>query len=182
MNDTDGGLFKLNRDPRITPLGAHLRRWSLDELPQLFNVLRGDMSLVGPRSAYPDEAANYAEHVRRRLVVKPGLTGLWQVSRRSDLSSDDSVQLDLTYIENWSFALDLQIIWKTLSVLVRGQGAVLRHRSDARHPSAARRPGAIMEDYLKVLSLIAAPAHAQSSSNRLSTLRRACRGNGFSIR
>jgi exopolysaccharide biosynthesis polyprenyl glycosylphosphotransferase len=122
-NDTAGALFKLNRDPRITPLGAHLRRWSLDELPQLFNVLRGDMSLVGPRSAFPDEAANYAEHVRRRLVVKPGLTGLWQVSGRSDLSWDDSVRLDLRYVENWSFTLDLQIIWKTISAVARGAGA-----------------------------------------------------------
>ncbi len=122
-NDTDSALFKLNRDPCITPRGAHLRRWSLDELPQLFNVLRGDMSLVGPRAALPDEAANYPEHVRRRLVVKPGLTGLWQISGRSGLSWDDSVQLDLRYVENWSFTLDLQIIWKTIAVLLRGPGA-----------------------------------------------------------
>jgi exopolysaccharide biosynthesis polyprenyl glycosylphosphotransferase len=122
-NDADGALFKLNRDPRITPLGARLRRWSLDELPQLINVIRGDMSLVGPRPALPDEAANYAEHVRRRLVVKPGLTGLWQVNHRSDLSWDDSVRLDLRYVENWSFSLDLSILWKTIAVLVREPGA-----------------------------------------------------------
>jgi len=122
-NDLDGVLFKLREDPRITPVGAHLRRWSFDELPQLFNVFLGHMSLVGPRPALPDEAAVYAEYVRRRLMVKPGLTGLWQVSGRSDLSWDESVRLDLRYVENWSFALDLQIIWKTISVLLRGSGA-----------------------------------------------------------
>jgi exopolysaccharide biosynthesis polyprenyl glycosylphosphotransferase len=122
-NDSDGVLFKLRRDPRVTPVGARLRRWSIDELPQLFNVFLGHMSLVGPRPALPDEADKYAEHVRRRLVVKPGLTGLWQVSGRSDLSWEESVRLDLRYVENWSFALDLQIMWKTISVLMRGSGA-----------------------------------------------------------
>ena len=122
-NDLDGILFKLRKDPRVTALGAHLRRWSIDELPQLLNVVLGDMSLVGPRPALPDEAAKYAEHVRRRLVVKPGLTGLWQVNGRSDLSWEESVRLDLRYVENWSFALDLQILWKTISVLLRGSGA-----------------------------------------------------------
>ena len=122
-NDSDGVLFKLRRDPRVTSVGAHLRRLSLDELPQLFNVFLGHMSLVGPRPALPDEAAVYAEHVRRRLVVKPGLTGLWQVNGRSDLSWEESVRLDLRYVENWSFALDLQILWKTIAVMVRGSGA-----------------------------------------------------------
>jgi exopolysaccharide biosynthesis polyprenyl glycosylphosphotransferase len=122
-NDSDGVLFKLRRDPRVTPIGAHLRRWSVDELPQLFNVFLGHMSLVGPRPAMPDEVAKYADHVRRRLVVKPGLTGLWQVNGRSDLSWDESVRLDLRYVENWSFALDLQIMWKTFSALSRGSGA-----------------------------------------------------------
>jgi exopolysaccharide biosynthesis polyprenyl glycosylphosphotransferase len=122
-NDTDGVLFKLRNDPRITAVGAHLRRWSVDELPQLLNVLFGHMSLVGPRPALPDEAARYAEHVRRRLVVKPGLTGLWQVNGQSDLSWDESVRLDLRYVENWSLALDLQILWKTISVMMRGSGA-----------------------------------------------------------
>ena len=122
-NDSDGVLFKLRKDPRVTAVGAHLRRLSLDELPQLFNVFLGHMSLVGPRPALPDEAAVYAEHVRRRLVVKPGLTGLWQVNGRSDLSWDESVRLDLRYVENWSFALDLQILWKTISVMLRGSGA-----------------------------------------------------------
>jgi len=122
-NDSDGVLFKMRRDPRVTAVGAHLRRLSLDELPQLFNVFLGQMSLVGPRPPLPDEAAMYADYVRRRLVVKPGLTGLWQVSGRSDLSWEESVRLDLRYVENWSFALDLQILWKTISVMLRGSGA-----------------------------------------------------------
>jgi exopolysaccharide biosynthesis polyprenyl glycosylphosphotransferase len=119
----DHVLFKLRKDPRVTAIGAHLRRWSVDELPQLINVFLGDMSLVGPRPSLPEEADRYAEHVRRRLVVKPGLTGLWQVNGRSDLSWDESVRLDLRYVENWSFTLDLQILWKTISVLLRGSGA-----------------------------------------------------------
>jgi exopolysaccharide biosynthesis polyprenyl glycosylphosphotransferase len=122
-NDNDGVLFKLRKDPRVTAVGAHLRRWSIDELPQLINVLFGQMSLVGPRPAVPDEVAQYAEHVHRRLVVRPGLTGLWQVNGRSDLSWDESVRLDLRYVENWSFALDLQILWKTIWVIVWGSGA-----------------------------------------------------------
>ena len=122
-NDHDGILFKIRKDPRITAVGAHLRRWSVDELPQLLNVLLGDMSLVGPRPALPDEAAKYADYVHRRLVVKPGLTGLWQVNGRADLSWEESVRLDLRYVENWSFALDLQILWKTIMVLLRGSGA-----------------------------------------------------------
>ena len=122
-NDLDGVLFKMRRDPRVTAIGARLRKWSMDELPQLINVFRGEMSLVGPRPALPDEAARYADHVRRRLVVKPGLTGMWQVNGRSDLSWDEAVRLDLRYVENWSFALDLQILWKTFSVIFRGSGA-----------------------------------------------------------
>jgi lipopolysaccharide/colanic/teichoic acid biosynthesis glycosyltransferase len=122
-NDNDGVLFKMRRDPRITKVGTWLRRWSLDELPQLLNVVRGDMSLVGPRPALPDEAARYGDYVRRRLVVKPGLTGLWQVNGRSDLSWEESVRLDLRYVENWSLVLDLQILWKTLSAVWRGSGA-----------------------------------------------------------
>ncbi len=122
-SDTDGILFKLRNDPRVTAVGVHLRRWSIDELPQLFNVFLGHMSLVGPRPAVPDEVAKYAAHVHRRLAVKPGLTGLWQVNGRSDLSWDETVRLDLRYVENWSFALDLQILWKTISALVPGSGA-----------------------------------------------------------
>jgi exopolysaccharide biosynthesis polyprenyl glycosylphosphotransferase len=122
-NEHDGPLFKIRNDPRITTLGRWLRRWSFDELPQLINVLRGEMSLVGPRPALPDEAARYADHVRRRLAVKPGLTGLWQVNGRADLPWDESVRLDLRYVENWSFALDLQIMWKTCAAVIRGSGA-----------------------------------------------------------
>ena len=122
-NEHDGVLFKLRNDPRVTAVGAHLRRWSVDELPQLFNVLLGDMSLVGPRPPLPDEAAKYAEHVHRRLVVKPGITGLWQVNGRANLPWDEAVRLDLRYVENWSFALDLQILWKTFSALLRRSGA-----------------------------------------------------------
>ena len=122
-NEHDGVLFKLHKDPRVTAIGTHLRRWSIDELPQLFNVFLGDMSLVGPRPALPAEAEKYAEHVRRRLVVKPGITGLWQVSGRANLSWDESVRLDLRYVENWSFALDLQILWKTVSAILQGSGA-----------------------------------------------------------
>ena len=123
QNESDGVLFKIRKDPRITAIGARLRKLSLDELPQLINVLRGEMSLVGPRPALPEEAAKYADHVRRRLVVKPGLTGMWQVNGRSDLSWEETVRLDLRYVENWSFALDIQILWKTFSVILRGSGA-----------------------------------------------------------
>ncbi|MFD0688147.1 sugar transferase [Actinomadura fibrosa] len=121
---TRGGvLFKLRDDPRVTRLGGLLRRWSIDELPQLVNVLRGEMSLVGPRPPLPDEVDRYGGDVFRRLAVKPGMTGLWQVSGRSDLSWEESVRLDLRYIENWSLAMDMQILWKTLAAVVRGSGA-----------------------------------------------------------
>jgi lipopolysaccharide/colanic/teichoic acid biosynthesis glycosyltransferase len=122
-NEPGGVLFKMRGDLHVTVIGARLRKWSLDELPQLINVLRGDMSLVGPRSALPEETENYASHVLLLLDVKPGLTGMWQVNGRSDLSWDESVRLDLRYVENWSFALDLQILWKTVTVLLRGSGA-----------------------------------------------------------
>ena len=123
LNEGAGALFKLRKDPRVTKAGGLLRRYSLDELPQLFNVLVGDMSLVGPRPALPNEAAKYGDHMRRRLVVKPGITGLWQVNGRSDLPWDEAVRLDLRYVENWSLALDLQILWKTWSAVIRGHGA-----------------------------------------------------------
>ncbi len=122
-NEANGVLFKIRRDPRVTRPGAWLRRWSLDELPQLINVLIGDMSLVGPRPALPDEVASYSGHMRRRLVVKPGMTGLWQVSGRSDVSWEEAERLDLRYVENWSLALDLQVLWKTGSAVIRGSGA-----------------------------------------------------------
>jgi exopolysaccharide biosynthesis polyprenyl glycosylphosphotransferase len=123
LNEGDGLLFKMAKDPRVTATGGWLRRWSLDELPQLFNVVLGEMSLVGPRPPLPTEAALYGDDVRRRLVVKPGLTGLWQINGRSDLSREDAVRLDLRYVENWSLALDLQILWKTLAAVVKGRGA-----------------------------------------------------------
>jgi exopolysaccharide biosynthesis polyprenyl glycosylphosphotransferase len=122
-NDGDGLTFKMRRDPRTTRVGHWLRRFSLDELPQLVNVLRGQMSLVGPRPALPSEAEQYGDDVARRLLVKPGMTGLWQVSGRSDLSWEDSVRLDLYYVENWSFAGDIQILWKTMSAVVTSRGA-----------------------------------------------------------
>jgi exopolysaccharide biosynthesis polyprenyl glycosylphosphotransferase len=120
---SEGLLFKIRDDPRVTPVGRFLRRYSLDELPQLINVMQGRMSLVGPRPPLPEEVALYHDDVRRRLLVKPGLTGLWQISGRSDLDWDDSVRLDLRYVENWSFTLDLMILWKTMSAVVRGRGA-----------------------------------------------------------
>jgi len=122
-NEGAGVLFKIRDDPRITKIGARLRRWSLDELPQLINVLLGHMSLVGPRPALPEEAAKYGDYVRRRLAVRPGLTGLWQIHGRSDLSWDEAVRLDLRYVENWSLAFDLLILWKTWPAVARGHGA-----------------------------------------------------------
>ncbi len=120
-NEGAGPLFKVRRDPRVTGLGRVLRRYSLDELPQLVNVLRGDMSLIGPRPPLPGEVAEYDDLVRRRLRVKPGLTGAWQVSGRSDLSWEESVRLDLDYVDNWS-------VWTDLAILARTPLAVLGHR------------------------------------------------------
>ena len=121
--NADGLLFKVRRDPRVTGVGRVIRRYSLDELPQLWNVVTGTMSLVGPRPPLPSEVARYGFDVRRRLLVRPGLTGLWQVSGRSDLSWDESVRLDLRYVENWSLGQDALILWKTLSAVLRGSGA-----------------------------------------------------------
>ena len=122
-NDGSGPLFKMRTDPRVTRIGALLRRYSLDELPQLVNVLTGSMSLVGPRPPLPREVATYSRDARRRLLVKPGLTGLWQISGRSDLSWEESVRLDLRYVENWTLALDGLILWKTARAVLRGDGA-----------------------------------------------------------
>ena len=105
-NEGAGPLFKLRHDPRVTTIGATLRRYSLDELPQLFNVLAGSMSLVGPRPPLPEEVAEYSRDAERKLLVRPGLTGLWQVSGRSNLSWEESVRLDLRYVENWTLAMD----------------------------------------------------------------------------
>jgi lipopolysaccharide/colanic/teichoic acid biosynthesis glycosyltransferase len=122
-NDGNGVLFKLKNDPRVTRIGRTLRKYSLDELPQLWNVLMGDMSLVGPRPPLPVEVSSYEDHVRRRLFIKPGLTGMWQINGRSDLSWEESVRLDLYYVENWSVIGDLRIIWRTFRVLVNPVGA-----------------------------------------------------------
>ncbi|RSM84333.1 sugar transferase [Kibdelosporangium aridum] len=122
-NEGSGPLFKMRKDPRVTKVGAVLRRYSLDELPQLFNVVTGSMSLVGPRPPLPEETKKYGPDVRRRLLVKPGMTGLWQVSGRSDLPWEESVRLDLRYVEDWSLTLDAVIMWKTVRAVVTGQGA-----------------------------------------------------------
>jgi len=122
-NEKDGVLFKIKDDPRVTPVGKWLRRFSLDELPQLLNVVKGDMSLVGPRPPLETEVRQYHNDVRRRLLVKPGLTGLWQISGRSELSWDESVRLDLHYVENWSLALDAHILWRTLFAVLGRRGA-----------------------------------------------------------
>ncbi|HEX8628945.1 MAG TPA: sugar transferase [Catenuloplanes sp.] len=123
LNDGNGLLFKLRHDPRVSPVGRVLRRYSLDELPQLVNVLRGEMSLVGPRPPLPSEVAHYPADMHRRLVVKPGLTGLWQVSGRSDLSAEEAMRLDLRYVESWSLTLDLVIMMRTVKAVLRAPGA-----------------------------------------------------------
>jgi exopolysaccharide biosynthesis polyprenyl glycosylphosphotransferase len=123
-NESAGGmLFKLKDDPRVTPLGRFLRKWSLDELPQLVNVFAGQMSMVGPRPPLPTEVERYEGHAHRRLLVKPGITGLWQISGRSDLSWEDTVRLDLQYVENWSLGLDMAVMAKTLLAVFRSAGA-----------------------------------------------------------
>jgi exopolysaccharide biosynthesis polyprenyl glycosylphosphotransferase len=122
-NDGAGPLFKLKADPRITTVGGWLRRYSADELPQLLNVVNGTMSLVGPRPPLPEETMTYGPDVKRRLLVKPGMTGLWQVSGRSDLSWEESVRLDLRYVEDWSLAMDALILWKTVRAVFSGSGA-----------------------------------------------------------
>jgi exopolysaccharide biosynthesis polyprenyl glycosylphosphotransferase len=122
LNESDGMLFKMKEDPRIFPMGQRLRASSLDELPQLINVLKGEMSLVGPRPL-PADDGDYLGDVRRRLLVRPGITGLWQVSGRSDLSWDEAVRLDLYYVDNWSLTYDLGILWRTIWVVLRRKGA-----------------------------------------------------------
>jgi lipopolysaccharide/colanic/teichoic acid biosynthesis glycosyltransferase len=122
-NEADGLLFKLRTDPRVTRVGRLLRRYSIDELPQIINVLRGQMSMVGPRPPLPGEVEMYEGHVSRRLLVKPGITGLWQVSGRSDLPWNEAVRLDLYYVDHWSPTMDLTIMAKTFSAVIRGHGA-----------------------------------------------------------
>lgn len=123
QSDRDGVMFKMRADPRVTRVGRVLRRFSVDELPQVVNVLRGDMSLVGPRPPLVEEVEAYPDPAQRRLHVRPGLTGLWQVSGRADLTWEESVRLDLRYVDNWSVAMDLTILWKTVRAVLRGSGA-----------------------------------------------------------
>jgi lipopolysaccharide/colanic/teichoic acid biosynthesis glycosyltransferase len=123
QNERNGPLFKLERDPRVTRVGNMLRATGIDELPQLVNVIRGDMSVVGPRPALPSEAETFDLELQQRQVVRPGLTGLWQISGRSDLPWEEAVRLDLRYVENWSLATDLLIIGKTARAVLSRSGA-----------------------------------------------------------
>ncbi|MFC9770258.1 MULTISPECIES: sugar transferase [unclassified Pseudarthrobacter] len=123
LNDGNGKLFKIRNDPRVTKVGAFIRKYSIDELPQLWDVLRGAMSVVGPRPPLPREVATYEDHIHRRLNVRPGITGLWQVSGRSDLSWAESIRLDLYYVENWSPAGDILILIKTVRAVLAKEGA-----------------------------------------------------------
>jgi len=123
LNEMKGPVFKVRRDPRVTGVGRWLRRFSLDELPQLWNVLRGDMSLVGPRPPIPEEVARYERWQRRRLSMKPGLTCLWQVRGRNQIDFEEWMRLDLEYIDNWSPWLDLKILARTVPVVLSGRGA-----------------------------------------------------------
>lgn len=123
-NEADGPVFKMQHDPRVTPIGGFLRKFSLDELPQLWNVLRGNMSLVGPRPPLPDEVRRYDRWQRRRLSMKPGITCLWQVSGRNRLSFETWMKLDLQYIDNWSLTLDFKILMRTVFVVIVGHGAM----------------------------------------------------------
>jgi exopolysaccharide biosynthesis polyprenyl glycosylphosphotransferase len=123
LNEARGPVFKIRNDPRVTRVGRVIRRWSIDELPQLFNVLAGQMSLVGPRPPLPEEYSTYGPRERRRLHVKPGLTCIWQVSGRSELDFETWVDMDLDYISDWSVRLDLKLLAKTIPAVIRGQGA-----------------------------------------------------------
>lgn len=123
QNEAEGAFFKMKRDPRVTPSGTFLRRWSLDELPQLVNVFKGDMSLVGPRPLPLRDFEQMSDYEKRRLSTVPGITGLWQISGRSDLPFDEMMRLDLHYIENWSLSLDVSILMKTFRAIVQGKGA-----------------------------------------------------------
>jgi lipopolysaccharide/colanic/teichoic acid biosynthesis glycosyltransferase len=123
QNEATGPLFKMRRDPRVTGVGRVLRRWSLDELPQLFNVLKGEMSLIGPRPPLPSEVEQYEDWQHGRLRLVPGMTGLWQVSGRSEVPFHDMVRLDLHYIRNWSLGLDLEILLRTIPAVLTNRGA-----------------------------------------------------------
>jgi exopolysaccharide biosynthesis polyprenyl glycosylphosphotransferase len=123
LNEVDGPIFKIKNDPRLTRVGKFLRQTSLDELPQVFNILKGEMSWVGPRPPTPNEVEKYSDWQRKRLDVTPGLTGLWQVSGRSDLSFDEMVKLDLYYAENWTLAVDITIMIRTVPAVLKREGA-----------------------------------------------------------
>jgi exopolysaccharide biosynthesis polyprenyl glycosylphosphotransferase len=123
INEADGAVFKIKNDPRITPVGRFIRRWSIDELPQLINVLKGEMSLVGPRPLPVRDFERMSEMHKERLAAIPGMSGYWQISGRSNLSFDDMVRLDLYYIENWSLSFDVKIILKTLGAVLKREGA-----------------------------------------------------------
>ncbi|MCA1719393.1 MAG: exopolysaccharide biosynthesis polyprenyl glycosylphosphotransferase, partial [Actinobacteria bacterium] len=123
MNEADGAVFKIKNDPRITPVGRFIRRWSIDELPQLINVLKGEMSLVGPRPLPVRDFERMSEMHKERLAAVPGMSGYWQISGRSNLSFEDMVRLDLYYIENWSLSFDVKIILKTLGAVLKREGA-----------------------------------------------------------
>lgn len=123
QNDVDGPMFKMKNDPRITKIGHFIREHSLDELPQFFNVIKGDMSLVGPRPPLPSEVAKYSEYDKQRLYVTPGCTGLWQATERNEVGFNEMVQLDITYIQKASFIFDLWIIWKTVEIVIKPNGS-----------------------------------------------------------
>jgi exopolysaccharide biosynthesis polyprenyl glycosylphosphotransferase len=122
-NEGSGVLFKIKDDPRITRFGRFIRKYSIDELPQLINVFKGEMSLVGPRPLFPKDVERYEKDTHRRMLVRPGMTGLWQVSGRSDLSWAESVRLDLYYVDNWSMVIDLVIMVKTVKAVLVSDGA-----------------------------------------------------------
>ena len=123
LNEMDGPVFKMRNDPRVTSLGRVLRRTSIDELPQLWNVIKGEMSIVGPRAPLVEEVSHYSFRQRRRLSVRPGITCLWQVSGRNEISFQKWMDMDLEYIDNWSVWLDLQIMLKTIPAVLSGRGA-----------------------------------------------------------
>jgi exopolysaccharide biosynthesis polyprenyl glycosylphosphotransferase len=123
LNEARGPLFKIQHDPRLTRIGRVIRKYSLDELPQLWNVLKGDMSLVGPRPPVQSEVEQYSAEAYKRLEIRPGITGLWQVSGRSNLSFDEMLKLDIYYIWNWSLSQDLKILLRTFPIVFSGQGA-----------------------------------------------------------
>lgn len=123
QNEVEGAMFKIKEDPRVTKIGKKLRKTSIGELPQLWNVLKGEMSLIGPRPALPREVKKYDDYDMQRLLVKPGCSGLWQVSGRNELSFNEMVELDMMYIKNQSFAIDIKIVFKTIMVIIKSKGA-----------------------------------------------------------